>query len=172
MQRGHHALAVRRSPKERRPLEHFWVKSTHFHTSVSRYLEGYIIKFHRIWTWGGAPSSNPTSFCYASLQSSRSSEIYTEFTPHTTRKPETAAPLFGRTSPVAPVWALTRVMLAHGLQLVLWLHGLSPCRTHPCRRRCCVNGVAWQGPTFTSETTRRAPVTVLRAHPERRRGTV
>ena len=66
---------------------------------------------------------------------------------------------------------VTRAMVTHGLQLVLWTPWPQALQ-YTSRRRYCVNGVGYTGPIYTCETTGHAPDAVLDAHPERRRGTV
>ena len=66
---------------------------------------------------------------------------------------------------------LTRAMVTHGLQLVLWTPWPQALQ-YSSRRRYCVNWAGYTGPIHTCETTGHAPTAVLDAHPERRRGTV
>ena len=65
---------------------------------------------------------------------------------------------------------VTRAMVTHGLQLVLWTPWPQALQC-TSRRRYCVNGAGYRS-HYTCETTGHTPAAVLDAHPERRRGTV
>ena len=66
---------------------------------------------------------------------------------------------------------VTCAMVDHGLLLVLWTPWPQALQ-QTSRRRYCVHWVGYMSHLHICETTGHAPVAVLDAHPERRRGTV